>query len=162
LVESTGGKQPSVADLARQLGTNSSLGLVRTKTWQRTSAGEVHESAKDRVADGLGSQETNARNADDSASPLEAMLRESAYQLKQLHAEKVVLEDAGKSFTVWDMCIGPNTASVARGLFSALRELDRKEVDAIIVEGINDEEGDIAAAVMNRLRKAAEVKLERL
>jgi L-threonylcarbamoyladenylate synthase len=72
------------------------------------------------------------------------------------------LEDAGKSFTVWDMCIGPNTASVARGLFSALRELDRKEVDAIIVEGINDEEGDIAAAVMNRLRKAAEVKLERL
>jgi L-threonylcarbamoyladenylate synthase len=162
LVESTGGRQPSVADLARRLGTNSSLGLVRTKTWQRTSAGEVHESAKDGVANGLGSQETNPRNADACASPLEAMLRESAYQLKQLHADKVVLEDAGKSFAVWDMCIGPNTASVARGLFSALRELDRKDVDAIIVEGINDEEGDIAAAVMNRLRKAAEVKLERL
>lgn len=158
LVESTGERQPSVADLARQLGTNGSLGLVRTRTWKRLLAGGMHESAKDV----LGSMESNPRNADISASPLEAMLRESAYQLKQLHAEQVTLEDAGRSFTVWDMCIGPATASVARGLFSALRELDRKDVDAIIVEGINDGEGDIAAAVMNRLRKAAEVKLEQL
>jgi L-threonylcarbamoyladenylate synthase len=123
---------------------------------------EDYESAKDEVDDVLGSVESNPKSADISASPLEAMLRESAYQLKQLHAEEVALEDAGKSFTVWDMCIGPDTASVARGLFSALRELDRKDVDAIIVEGINDGEGDIAAAVMNRLRKAAEVKLEQL
>ncbi|KEQ94939.1 hypothetical protein AUEXF2481DRAFT_97878 [Aureobasidium subglaciale EXF-2481] len=79
-----------------------------------------------------------------------------------LHAEEVQLEDVGRSFTVWDMCIGPDTASVARGLFSALRELDRKNVDAIVVEGIDDEEGDIAAAVMNRLRKAAEVKVVQL
>lgn len=158
LVESTGERQPSIADLARQLGTNGSLGLVRTKTWKRLLAGDIHESAKDV----LGSMESSPRNADISASPLEAMLRESAYQLKQLHAEQVTLEDAGRSFTVWDMCIGPDTASVARGLFSALRELDRKDVDAIIVEGINDGEGDIAAAVMNRLRKAAEVKLEQL
>jgi L-threonylcarbamoyladenylate synthase len=161
LVESTGGKQPSVADLARQLGTNGSLGLVRTKTWKGLLAGEVHESAKDGVDDGPGSVESNPKNADISASPLEAMIRESAYQLKQLHAEEVTLDNAGRSFTVWDMCIGPDTVSVARGLFSALRELDRKNVDAIIVEGINDGEGDIAAAVMNRLRKAAEVKLER-
>ena len=162
LVESTGERQPSVADLARQPSTNGSLGLVRTKTWKRLLAGEIHESAKDRVDNVLGSMESNPRTADISASLLEEMLRESAYQLKQLHAEEVTLEDAGRSFTVWDMCIGPDTASVARGLFSALRELDRKDVDAIIVEGINDGEGDIAAAVMNRLRKAAEVKLEQL
>jgi L-threonylcarbamoyladenylate synthase len=37
--------------------------------------------------------------------------------------------------------------------------LDRQDVDAIFVEGISDEEGDVAAAVMNRLRKAAEVKI---
>ncbi|KAH0288732.1 translation factor, partial [Aureobasidium sp. EXF-3399] len=162
LVESTGERQPSIADLARQLGTNGSLGLVRTKTWKRLSAGEIHESAKDGVNSVLGPRESSPRNADISASPLAAMLRESAYQLKQLHAEQVTLEDAGRSFTVWDMCIGPDTPSVARGLFSALRELDRKDVDAIIVEGIDDGEGDIAAAVMNRLRKAAEVKLEQL
>ena len=40
-----------------------------------------------------------------------------------------------------------------------MRELDRMNVDAIFVEGIDDAEGDIAAAVMNRLRKAAEVNV---
>ncbi|OCL08575.1 translation factor [Glonium stellatum] len=48
---------------------------------------------------------------------------------------------------------------IARGLFSALRELDKYGVDAILVEGIDDDEGDSAAAVMNRLRKAAEVRV---
>jgi L-threonylcarbamoyladenylate synthase len=48
---------------------------------------------------------------------------------------------------------------VARGLFSALRELDKKNVEVIFVEGIDDTTGDdIAAAVMNRLRKAAEIR----
>ncbi|KAG9556713.1 hypothetical protein KCV01_g22029, partial [Aureobasidium melanogenum] len=106
--------------------------------------------------------ESGPRSADIPASPIEVMLRESAYHQKQLHAREVVLQNENKRFTVWDMCIGPDTADVARGLFSALRELDRKDVDAIIVEGIDDGEGDIAAAVMNRLRKAAEVKLEQL
>jgi L-threonylcarbamoyladenylate synthase len=65
----------------------------------------------------------------------------------------------GKSFEVWDVNLGPNTEDIARGLFSALRELDKKNVDVIYVEGIADEEGDVAAAVMNRLRKAAEIKV---
>ncbi|KAH0392670.1 translation factor, partial [Aureobasidium melanogenum] len=141
LVEATGGKQPHISDLSRQLGTNGSLG------------------AKEKGSVFL---ESGPRSADISASPLEVMLRESAYHQKQLHAREVVLQNENKRFTVWDMCIGPDTADVARGLFSALRELDRKDVDAIIVEGIDDGEGDIAAAVMNRLRKAAEVKLEQL
>ncbi|KAG9537939.1 translation factor, partial [Aureobasidium melanogenum] len=34
LVEATGGKQPHISDLSRQLGSNGSLGLVRTKTWK--------------------------------------------------------------------------------------------------------------------------------
>ena len=52
--------------------------------------------------------------------------------------------------------LGKETKDIAHGLFSALRELDRLGVDVIYVEGIEDE-GDIAAAVMNRLRKAATV-----
>ena len=50
--------------------------------------------------------------------------------------------------------LGTDIKSIAHGLFSALRELDQRGVDVIYVEGIEDE-GDIAAAVMNRLRKAA-------
>ena len=64
---------------------------------------------------------------------------------------------------LWDLVIGPTTQDVARGLFAALRELDLKGVESILVEGIPDgeqEEGqgsendELAAAVMNRLRKA--------
>jgi L-threonylcarbamoyladenylate synthase len=57
---------------------------------------------------------------------------------------------------VIEVSLGKDTKSIAHGLFSALRELDQRGVDVIYVEGIEDE-GDIAAAVMNRLRKAATV-----
>ncbi|KAF2420771.1 translation factor [Tothia fuscella] len=66
---------------------------------------------------------------------------------------------SGSPLKVWDINLGPNVEDIARGLFSALRELDKKQVDVIFVEGIADEEGDVAAAVMNRLRKAAEVNV---
>jgi L-threonylcarbamoyladenylate synthase len=56
--------------------------------------------------------------------------------------------------------LGAETEGVARGLFSALRELDKKNVEVIFVEGIDDKtDDDIAAAVMNRLRKAAEIRV---
>ena len=57
---------------------------------------------------------------------------------------------------VIEISLGKETKDIAHGLFSALRELDQRGVDVIYVEGIEDE-GDIAAAVMNRLRKAAAV-----
>ncbi|KAI0483186.1 DHBP synthase RibB-like alpha/beta domain-containing protein [Xylariaceae sp. FL0804] len=62
----------------------------------------------------------------------------------------------GESSTgrLMDVCIGKDTRSIAQGLFSALRELDRRGADIIFVEGTVDDE-DIGAAVMNRLRKAA-------
>ncbi|KAJ1331065.1 L-threonylcarbamoyladenylate synthase [Microdochium nivale] len=56
--------------------------------------------------------------------------------------------------SILDISIGEDTRSIAKGLFSALRELDRRGADIIFVEGTLDDE-DIGAAVMNRLRKAA-------
>ncbi|KAK0728982.1 DHBP synthase RibB-like alpha/beta domain-containing protein [Apiosordaria backusii] len=56
--------------------------------------------------------------------------------------------------TVLDVDLGQDVKGVAHGLFAALRELDRLEADVIFVEGVSDGD-DIAAAVMNRLRKAA-------
>lgn len=55
---------------------------------------------------------------------------------------------------VLDIGLGLDSRTVAQGLFSALRELDRKGADVIFIEGIEDKD-DITAAVMNRLRKAA-------
>lgn len=66
---------------------------------------------------------------------------------------------APKAKTVYDLSLGPDTEGIARGLFSALRTLDELNVDVIYIEGIPDNEGDLAAAVMNRLRKAAEVEI---
>lgn len=57
---------------------------------------------------------------------------------------------------VIEVPLGKETKEIAHSLFSVLRELDHRGVDVIYVEGIKDE-GDIAAAVMNRLRKAATV-----
>ncbi|CAI7674677.1 unnamed protein product, partial [Penicillium pancosmium] len=60
----------------------------------------------------------------------------------------------------YDYHLGSETESIAHGLFAALRELDEFDVDVIYVEGINDRDGDLAAAVMNRLRKAAGSELK--
>ncbi|NJE47420.1 threonylcarbamoyl-AMP synthase [Thermococcus sp. GR7] len=49
--------------------------------------------------------------------------------------------------------LGTSEEEVARNLFKALRELDKRRVDIIIAEGI--EERGLGFAVMNRLRKAA-------
>ncbi|NJE60220.1 L-threonylcarbamoyladenylate synthase [Thermococcus sp. 21S7] len=49
--------------------------------------------------------------------------------------------------------LGKTEEEVARNLFRALRDLDKRDVDVIIAEGI--EERGLGFAVMNRLRKAA-------
>lgn len=64
-------------------------------------------------------------------------------------------ESSNKIEEIWDVSLGSSTKEIARGIFSALRELDRRAVDVILVEGIEDTEEDLAAAIMNRLRKAA-------
>ncbi|KAL8289649.1 hypothetical protein RB597_001333 [Gaeumannomyces tritici] len=60
----------------------------------------------------------------------------------------------GGATTVLETSLGRDPRHVAQGLFSALRELDARRADVIFVEGVGDGD-DIAAAVMNRLRKAA-------
>jgi L-threonylcarbamoyladenylate synthase len=48
---------------------------------------------------------------------------------------------------------GGDAAQVARGLFAALREVDKLQVQVVVVEGMREENEGMA--VMNRLRKAA-------
>ncbi|CRG84600.1 hypothetical protein PISL3812_01863 [Talaromyces islandicus] len=67
--------------------------------------------------------------------------------------------DSSLAASVFDLNLGSSADAIARGLFSVLRALDGINVDVIYVEGIHDEEGDLAAAVMNRLRKASEVAI---
>jgi L-threonylcarbamoyladenylate synthase len=62
--------------------------------------------------------------------------------------------DGATQAKLLDVDLGGDIRGVAHGLFAALRELDRLGADIIYVEGVSDG-NDIAAAVMNRLRKAA-------
>lgn len=70
--------------------------------------------------------------------------------------------DGADSFCIKlvDVHLGRDTQRIANGLFAALREMDKRGVDVIFVEGIEEDGGGIAAAVMNRARKAASERWE--
>ncbi|KAI9885828.1 MAG: High affinity Ca2+/Mn2+ P-type ATPase-like protein [Watsoniomyces obsoletus] len=161
---------PSTEELLVRRGGSGTVGVIRTKNWMVNNLDEVHSN-----------RPVNADNHDlsthgfRSTSPLK--LNQAAYgphgsntthpsvpptQMKPSDAEARLLglkirttSEITDNTSVWDFPLGPDISDIARGIFSALRELDRKGVDTIFVEGISDTEGDLAAAVMNRLRKAA-------
>lgn len=147
--------------LEAEITAKPSVGLIRTKNWQ-PALGLAVEKADASHA----SAHTNGTAHDppppssiatDTPSRLSNLLR-SIIQHQIPHAQQHTL--ASSRTALWDIALGAETEGVARGLFSALRELDKKGVKVIFVEGIDDTQGDdIAAAVMNRLRKAAEIRL---
>ena len=64
-------------------------------------------------------------------------------------------KDKYKGFYVKSLGSGDDLTSCAANLFSVLREFDKEGVDIIIAEGVKEE--GIGIAIMDRLRKAAEV-----
>jgi len=145
------------------------LGIVATKRW-RPGFLRISESRDEEH----GTLEHNGHGSDDDQSPQPTQgaknpLREivettspsvpisiPSAQYSQLRHDESDEQDVTK---VWTISLGPNTADIARGLFSALRELDIKGVDVIFVEGVDDSEAGARAAIMNRLRKAAEAEI---
>ncbi|KAI5918288.1 DHBP synthase RibB-like alpha/beta domain-containing protein [Camillea tinctor] len=118
-------------------GTVLQVGVIRTRFWKpagglRCSEFEKHETVNGTVSAG----------------------RQEDVELHVQEAELYDTTGESRVGSLLDVSIGKDTRSIAHGLFSALRELDRRGVDIIFVEGTADDE-DIGAAVMNRLRKAA-------
>ena len=136
------------------------VGVVRTKSWGPAIGLDVENSHTQKMnghTNGISQVDTSTSGADLSSSRLSNLLR-SMKQHRIPHAHHYTLQDS--KIDVWDVDLGAQIEDVARGLFSALRELDKKGVEVIYVEGIDDSTGnDIAAAVMNRLRKAAEIRV---
>ncbi|PYH32492.1 putative DUF814 domain protein [Aspergillus neoniger CBS 115656] len=114
------------------------IGVVRTQHWKR----------------GLGLL---------SADEIQKSLKRIPSLVDELVGFSVPVSDQvnGSSATkeTFDCHLGTDVKSIAQGLFSALRAMDEMEVDVIYVEGVPDHQGDLAAAVMNRLRKAAGAEL---
>lgn len=141
----------------RYTGKGRSIGILRTKNWGR-----------DDIKRGLIFEEDSLSRTDghvENKALAHMMIKtrqDSSSRIWPLNARRSQIRldtDSNAAFTdAWTIELGHETATIARGLFSALRELDLKGVGTIYVESIEVGEGDAAAAVMNRLRKAAEVE----
>lgn len=148
---------PSPQELRELVGPNARLGMIRSKCWDLDVASErlvTRTQKQDPALNGVSSTVNEFRGFAGMLRSLQA----TAKAKSPLTRHRVQLE--GAQIELLDIDLGRTTNNIARGIFSALRDLDREDVDTILVEGIDDEEGDTAAAIMNRLRKAAEVRLE--
>jgi len=151
-----GAGEPSLEELK----TKRSVGIIRTKSWAPALGLDGESNTMNQSNGHTNNMVSAKRTATESSSPTASMsnLLRSVIQHQIPHAQQYRL--ATRDPGIWDIGLGAETEDVARGLFSALRELDKKGVDVIYVEGIDDKTGDdIAAAVMNRLRKAAEIRV---
>ncbi|KAK3687113.1 hypothetical protein LTR37_019143 [Vermiconidia calcicola] len=146
---------PTLSELRDHVGPQKKLGVVTTKRWRvNPSSTEINEQTS---------------TSPDKTKHSERANHEEGFagMLQSLHGTPdpgaaMQIHQVQGTHSTWQLAeipLGSNIASIARGIFAALRELDREQVDAIFVEGIDDLEGDTAAAVMNRLRKAAEIKV---
>ncbi|KAI1183337.1 translation factor [Nemania serpens] len=113
------------------------IGVVRTRHWQ---PGGGLPCGKFREQENL--------------APTGHLEKQFSVELEVREAELYKSPDGPPVGKLLDISIGKDSRSIAHGLFSALRELDRRGAEIILVEGTLDDE-DIGAAVMNRLRKAA-------
>ncbi|KAH9807328.1 Protoporphyrinogen oxidase, partial [Teratosphaeria destructans] len=154
ILHESGKAPPTNTELQRYSGPGGRIGLIRTKRWElRTDRGD-HLSLTVQPRD-MNKSRTNVRPGNGIAGLL-ATLNSTHEPRKALTTHNLAIADS--QLSLFDIDLGADTTDIARGIFSALRELDRENVDTILVEGIDDAEGDRAAAVMNRLRKAAEVE----
>jgi L-threonylcarbamoyladenylate synthase len=139
------------------------VGIIRTKHWERwlgwtgcsqgsTSGVRIMEAAvdEDEPSDGALEDDTkiipSATNGTSTAGFTEL----------KYHTANLTNHDGPDSFSIKlvDVSLGHNTQTIASGLFAALREMDKHGVDVIFVEAIKNDDS-IAAAIMNRLKKAA-------
>lgn len=158
------------------LNDGQSIGILRTREWKDGELGQIGHSAvatnsSSINGNGIGSAvSTGAENRKDdphhtppsTAISLPPAARRSQIQLKNKGKNVDSIVPNPTTTDVWTIALGPDMADVARGLFSALRDLDLEGVAVIFVESVGDDDGrgEAAAAVMNRLRKAAEIELK--
>ena len=152
-----GKRPPHFLEMQNFTGSRSKLGIIRTMAWTLQPDRAPYICQIDAVPLQNGFKPTQGNDRTKFFDMLQSLGNVNK-ATTSLSEHQIQYND--KTLHILDIELGPDTADIARGIFSALRTLDRHEVDAIIVEGINEDEGETAAAVMNRLRKAAEVRVE--
>ncbi|KAI9789045.1 MAG: hypothetical protein M1816_006400 [Peltula sp. TS41687] len=141
------------------------VGLIRTKTWE-PFAGLISTRHETTLLTSPSSSEahtqqplqTNGTSQPHFPSPSPTLTTLTLTLPSSNSSEEKEKEEEQREIKIWDIRLGPSTSAIARGIFSALRALDHESVEVIFVETIpdDDDQGDhLAAAIMNRLRKAA-------
>ncbi|KAL8707473.1 MAG: hypothetical protein Q9220_007505 [cf. Caloplaca sp. 1 TL-2023] len=143
------------------LPVGSSLGLAKTKCWKDDDLTRFGESAKRTTTlhDSLQYFEVQASSISQSRRQFRKDSNEGTEAARPPFTPGE-LQPALDVVHVFSAELGNDAADIARNLFSVLRELDLQGVDVILVEAIDDHEGDAATAVMNRLKKAAELQIQ--
>ncbi|KAL8930506.1 MAG: hypothetical protein Q9208_000690 [Pyrenodesmia sp. 3 TL-2023] len=154
--------QLSIQLLTKYLGAASNIGLATTKTWRadHLAASGASDIGPVRDAGGAPRRFRVQRATPDSTQDIAS--NDGRYHTTAI-AQSCVNGEDGNAAGLVDVVatdLGTAPAAIAQNLFSALRELDDQGVDVIFVEAINATEGHAAAAVMNRLRKAAELEVQ--
>ena len=145
-----------------------SVGLITTRNWgPRCLEARHHEQSRkvtpgssDALSKNIGIVQIAEKPTDTSlwsVKPLDQPLSISG--LLPRYSRLSIGDGHQQEIHCWSISLGRDVADIARGLFAALRELDQKGVSVIFVEGIEDTEGGARAAIMNRLRKAAESEI---
>ena len=144
-----GAARPTETEMFENASGHASVGIIRTMNWRPfngTKLSDVDFSSPNSLITFGADRVSNTKNGSGESAD-----KTQHIQQGKLKARKPAEND----LIYWEIDLGSNLDLIAQGLFSALRELDSRQVGAILVEGIDDTLGDRAAAVMNRLRKAA-------
>lgn len=136
-----------------------SVGILPTKTWSTSDV--IFDRADSQVGQSDSDMHEKVRVTTLTTEDVESDdVKQHPAHITPSHQVRSDIA-ANKMIThIWIMPLGNDTVTIARNLFSGLRAMDEKGVSVIYVEAIDDSEGHLAAAIMNRLQKAAEVQMK--
>ncbi|KAI9678510.1 MAG: hypothetical protein M1822_007453 [Bathelium mastoideum] len=154
-----GQPRPNLMEVMERFRVGKSIGCILTKNWeplcQYTEVGAGKSKDGTKVVEPMNHGVPSPSNSGFGR----LMQSTSVHASRTAHRSPVQLDDGVEAADVWEISLRGGADSIARGLFAALRELDKQGVHIILVEGIDEHEGARAAAIMNRLRKAAEMEI---
>ncbi|KAL9593132.1 MAG: hypothetical protein Q9219_007667 [cf. Caloplaca sp. 3 TL-2023] len=151
--------QLSIDLIRKYIREGNKIGLARTKTWthEHLTRSGVSISSSTRIAqDGL--SEFKISNGIFISSSAKSNVKGQGLGIRSSISAKTSCHMGSIQVVCTDL--GTEATTIAQNLFSALRDLDLQGVDVIFVEGIEVSDGQAAAAILNRLRKAAELEIQ--
>ncbi|KAL8692534.1 MAG: hypothetical protein Q9218_002455 [Villophora microphyllina] len=145
----------SLGLVAQYIGSSARIGLAKTRTWRDENLAVPGKPS-------LQGSSSQSRLSEFAISRKEVidLYKSCKGNPTTPSIEALGAEERSDMIQFLSADLGTDASSIAQNLFSVLRELDLREVDIIFVEAIDEAEGHAAAAIMNRLRKAAELQVQ--